>query len=189
MNLLFPAPSGRLFILQLLTILLLGIPSGRAGSLSAEIVAQTERAFSSRCAEIGIRDSFLEYFAADAIHFERGPRLAHPDLERETSSVMPRLTWEPKIIRVASSGQLAISTGPYILRSKSGKESFGDFLSIWKKQSGGEWKVGVDIGFPAPRPLTLQQIFRRTMTCPLPNRLIVRQSWPLSGHNSIETPI
>jgi len=39
----------------------------------AEVVAQTESAFSARCSEIGIRDSFLEYFAADAIHFDPGP--------------------------------------------------------------------------------------------------------------------
>jgi hypothetical protein len=42
------------------------ISAGAADDLLAEarIVAQTERAFSVRCAEIGFRDSFLEYFAA-----------------------------------------------------------------------------------------------------------------------------
>jgi hypothetical protein len=38
-------------------------PIAAAEDLSAQagIVAQAERAFSARCAEIGIRDSFLEY--------------------------------------------------------------------------------------------------------------------------------
>jgi hypothetical protein len=129
------------------------LPVAAAEDLSMEtrIVAQTERAFSARCVEIGIRDSFLQYFASDAIHFEPEPRLARPDLERESRSTEIRLTWEPKIIRVANSGQLAVSTGPYLLQSTAGKQSFGYFLSIWRKQSGGEWRVSADIGIPAPQ--------------------------------------
>src|SRR5207245_6343290 len=103
----------------------------------------------ARCTEIVIRDSFLEYFAVDAIHFEPGPRLAHPDLEVESRSVAFRLTWEPKIIRIASSGQLAVSTGPYLLQNQTGQQSFGYFLSFWKKQNGGEWWVAAVMGFPA----------------------------------------
>jgi hypothetical protein len=109
-------------LLLLLTLGFFNIAAALDQDLSAQprIVAQTERAFSARCAEIGIRDSFLEYFAVDAIHFEPEPRLARPDFERESSSTGLRLTWEPKIIRVASSGQLAVSTGPYVLRRLSG---------------------------------------------------------------------
>jgi hypothetical protein len=114
-----------------------------------QLVAQTERAFSARCAEIGIRDSFLEYFAADAIHFGPEPRLAVPDLEREPSSNKVRLTWQPKIIRVASTGQLAVSTGPYVLQTATNK-SFGYYLSIWKRQNDGAWKVAADIGVSGP---------------------------------------
>jgi hypothetical protein len=137
---------------MLLALAFLHLPIAVAEDLSAEarIVAQAERAFSARCVEIGIRDSFLEYFVSNAIHFEPEPRLARPDLERESRSTEIRLTWEPKIIRVANSGRLAVSTGPYLLQSKAGKQSFGYFLSIWRKQSGGEWRVSADIGIPAP---------------------------------------
>ena len=91
--------------------------------------------------------------------FEPEPRLARPDLERQTSSVTPRLSWEPKIIRVASSGQLAVSTGPYLLQGDSGKRSSGYFLSIWRRQSGGEWKVAADIGVAAPPAPELPEDF------------------------------
>jgi hypothetical protein len=148
-------------ILPLPTILLVSILTAASdGSRSAQIVAQTERAFSSRCAEIGIRSAFLEYFAADAIHFDPGPRLAHPDLEHETSSLTPRLTWEPKIVRVASSDQLAISTGPYVLQGETGKQSFGYFLSVWKRQPGGDWKVSADIGVPSSQVCALPEDFQ-----------------------------
>jgi hypothetical protein len=139
-----PAISG---LLQFLVLILLHTPAAAAEDtlVRARIVAQTERQFSARCAEIGIRDSFLEYFAIDAIHFEPGPRLAHPDLEGESRSTAFRLTWEPKIIRISSSGQLAVSTGPYLLQNKTGKQSFGYFLSIWKQQSAGD--ISGNLGF------------------------------------------
>jgi ketosteroid isomerase-like protein len=115
----------------------------------AQLVAQTERTFSARCAQIGIRDAFLEYFTDDAIRFGPEPRLARPDLEQETSSSKVRLTWQPKIVRVASTGQLAVSTGPYVLQTGANKSS-GYYLSIWKRQDDGAWKVAADIGVSGP---------------------------------------
>jgi ketosteroid isomerase-like protein len=114
-----------------------------------QLVAQTERAFSARCAEVGIRDSFLEYFTEDAIHFGPEPRLARPDLEKESSSNKVRLTWQPKTVRVACTGQLAVSTGPYVLQTPTNKSS-GYYLSIWKRQDDGAWKVAADIGVSGP---------------------------------------
>lgn len=142
----------------LLFIILAANASGRP--TMAEVVARTESAFSARCSEIGIRDSFLEYFAADAIHFDPEPRLARPDLERETSSTKVRLTWEPRIVRVANTGQLAVSTGPYVLQTENGKSSFGYFLSIWKRQSDGAWKVVADIGVSGPPAANLDSDFQ-----------------------------
>jgi ketosteroid isomerase-like protein len=114
-----------------------------------QLVARTERAFSARCAEVGIRDSFLEYFTDDAIHFGPEPRLARPDLEKESSSNKVRLTWQPKTVRVAGTGQLAVSTGPYLLQTATNKSS-GYYLSIWKRQDDGAWKVAADIGVTGP---------------------------------------
>jgi ketosteroid isomerase-like protein len=125
----------------------------------AQVVAQTERAFSARCAQIGIRDSFLEYFAEDAIRFNPQPGLARPDLEREQSSTKVRLTWEPKIVRVASTGQLAVSTGPYVLQTGASK-AYGYYLSIWKVQADGGWKVAADIGVSGRIPPKLTDDFQ-----------------------------
>jgi ketosteroid isomerase-like protein len=125
----------------------------------AQLVAQTERTFSARCAEVGIRDSFLEYFTGDAIRFSPEPRLARPDLEQEISSNKVRLTWQPKIVRVASTGQLAVSTGPYVLQTGTNKSS-GYFLSIWKHQDDGGWKVAADIGVSGPMAAGLADDFQ-----------------------------
>jgi ketosteroid isomerase-like protein len=146
------------FLPALLFITFAGNASGRP--TMAEVVPQAESAFSARCSEIGIRDSFLEYFAADAIHFDPEPRLARPDLERETSSTKIRLTWEPRIVRVANTGQLAVSTGPYVLQTENGKSSSGHFLSMWKRQVDGAWKVVADIGVSAPPSTDLSSDFQ-----------------------------
>jgi hypothetical protein len=124
-----------------------------------QLVAQTERAFSARCAEIGIRDSFLEYFTDAAIRFGPEPRLARPDLQQETTSNKVRLTWQPKIVRVASTGQLAVSTGPYVLQTGTNKSS-GYYLSIWKRQDDGAWKVAADIGVSGPSTTALADDFQ-----------------------------
>ena len=131
----------------------------------AQVVAQTERAFSARCAEIGIRDSFLEYFGAGAIHFDPEPRLAGPDLERGQNSAKVRLTWEPKIVRVANTSQLAVSTGPYVLQTANNK-SYGYYLSIWKRQTDGGWKVAADIGVSAPIATGLADDFQSYQDAP-----------------------
>jgi len=115
----------------------------------ARIVAQTERQFSARCAEIGIRDSFLEYFAIDAIHFEPGPRLAHPDLEGESRSTAFRLTWEPKIIRVSSSGQSLVLPETVLERPDLplmvGERDYKSFLSTLEAKRTTLSQVGGDI--------------------------------------------
>ena len=71
-----------------------------------------------------------------------------------------RLTWEPRIVRVANTGQLAVSTGPYVLQTENGKSSFGYFLSMWKRQNGGAWKVVADIGVSASPAANLDSDFQ-----------------------------
>jgi ketosteroid isomerase-like protein len=154
--------SWLLSLLRLLPALLSIIFAANASArpTMAEVVAQTENAFSARCLEIGIRDSFLEYFAPDAIHFDPEPRLARPDLEREAGPTNVRLSWKPRIVRVANTGQLAVSTGPYVLQSANGKSSSGYFLSMWRRQIDGAWKVVADIGVSAPPPTDLSCDFQ-----------------------------
>ena len=62
----------------------------------------------------------------------------------------PRLIWRPQIIEVLASGDLAISRGPYRLRStdENGEatEEWGTYNSIWRKNSDDEWHIIFDAG-------------------------------------------
>jgi ketosteroid isomerase-like protein len=58
------------------------------------------------------------------------------------------MRWRPAVVEVTSDGQLAISRGPY--RSKRTDEngalieSWGTFISTWRRNANGEWRVLFD---------------------------------------------
>jgi ketosteroid isomerase-like protein len=66
------------------------------------------------------------------------------------------LTWTPVHADMAASGDLGYTYGTYEFRSigKAGKPSieYGKYVSIWKKQKDGSWKVVMDMGNSSPRP-------------------------------------
>jgi len=45
-------------------------------------MADAERAFARRASQLGVRDSFLEFFADDAVRFDEQPSAAKPFLEK-----------------------------------------------------------------------------------------------------------
>jgi ketosteroid isomerase-like protein len=64
----------------------------------------------------------------------------------------PRLVWRPMIVEVLESGDLALSRGPYRLRTidENGTlvEQWGTFNSTWQRQADGHWQVIFDAGSP-----------------------------------------
>jgi ketosteroid isomerase-like protein len=66
------------------------------------------------------------------------------------------LTWRPNAVGVARSGDLGYTSGLYELRLKStagGVADNGKYLTIWKKEPDGSWRVLFDT-FNSDRPLT-----------------------------------
>jgi ketosteroid isomerase-like protein len=59
------------------------------------------------------------------------------------------ISWKTKEVEVAQSGDLAFSSGTYevTLNDPTGTpvNDRGKYLEVWKKQSDGSWKCGVDI--------------------------------------------
>jgi ketosteroid isomerase-like protein len=57
---------------------------------------------------------------------------------------------------MAASGDFGFNTGPWEFRQQLSDEkptAFGQFLSVWKKESSGEWKVALDMGISHGQPL------------------------------------
>lgn len=67
------------------------------------------------------------------------------------------LRWHPNEVYVSSSADLGYSIGEYerIGKDRSGnpESAIGTYVSIWRKQPDGHWKIVLDIGSPAtPQP-------------------------------------
>jgi ketosteroid isomerase-like protein len=65
------------------------------------------------------------------------------------------LSWRPAVNDVAAAADLGYSSGPWTItdKSKAGRPPvYGTFLSIWRKQSNGKWRVIVDMGVRVRTP-------------------------------------
>jgi ketosteroid isomerase-like protein len=58
-------------------------------------------------------------------------------------------SWEPERVEVTDSGTLAISSGP--VRDPSGQRT-GTFVSTWRREADGQWRIVLDTGCPPCRP-------------------------------------
>lgn len=111
-------------------------------------VVAAERAFAAASVEKGTHEAFLENLAEDSIMFHPFPapaRAAHEGKPRSGET----LTWGPAWVVVSSAGDLALSTGPWLFRPPEDSAltpTTGMFISVWRKQADGAWKVAVDAG-------------------------------------------
>ena len=133
---------------------------------SLQALADTERAFARAAREKGARDAFVEFFADDAVVFAPDPV---PGRERWRAR-KPRpfssyeLTWEPRLGDVAASGDLGWLTGPATQIDHDGPDrspGYENYLSIWRMQPDGNWRVILDVGVGTPGPVPFAAGFHR----------------------------
>ncbi len=118
-------------------------------------MADAERAFAASARELGVRDAFLRFFAADAVVFEPDPVIARDGLLNRPSVPFAdeQLTWEPRLGDISASGELGWLTGPAAFvaaKSPDPTPRHMNYLSVWKRQPDGAWRVIVDVGVGTP---------------------------------------
>jgi|GEM_PF-97396 len=115
---------------------------------------EAERSFAKMSLEKGIRESFLTFFADEAIVF-RPHAVSGKKWYQERPASLGVLSWEPAFADVASSGDFGYTTGPWEYKqakTDSQPIAFGHFVSVWKKQTNGDWRVVFDDGIEHSRP-------------------------------------
>ena len=122
----------------------------RAETLEEAVHAMTnaEKKFYETGQEKGTRAAFLEFLAPDGIVFRPGPVNGQEAWSKRPESGLD-LVWEPTFAAIARSGDFGYDTGPAKWRAKKKDQKFtghGHFISIWKKQKDGAWKVALDCG-------------------------------------------
>ena len=121
---------------------------------SVRALAETENNFSRASMEHGIRASFLQFFADDAIIFAPGPTNGKKFYAKYEGKGR-KLMWQPIFATLANSGELGLTTGPWEMQKSAADKTpiaFGQFVSVWKKQRDNSWKVTVDVGIDNPPP-------------------------------------
>jgi ketosteroid isomerase-like protein len=114
---------------------------------------EAERNFAKASVMIGRNAAFAEYFAEESVIFTdkwltKGKQFWQG---RNPSAVV--LKWEPEFMDIAGSRDFGISTGPWEAqeyRPNTSPLSTGYFLTVWKKESDGVWKVILDAGSSTP---------------------------------------
>jgi ketosteroid isomerase-like protein len=131
---------------------------GTAGQTEREkapaSLVEAERAFSKTSDEKGIREAFLAWLSPDAVVFRPMPVEGRPVYEGMDPANPAHLVWEPEVAEIAASGELGYTSGPYRMSPQRGVEPtrFGHYVSVWKKQPDGAWRVFLDIGVQHDRP-------------------------------------
>ena len=123
----------------------------------SDVLFKLETDFAKAVAENG-HAAFVSYFAEDGVELDDGGGITtrteigkQPAWPEGTS-----LSWTPVRGDMAASGDLGYTYGNYVFKSKNkeGKivSSYGKYMSVWKKQKDGSWKVAVDMGNSSPEP-------------------------------------
>jgi ketosteroid isomerase-like protein len=113
-----------------------------------------EKDFAQMATEKGTREAFLANLTDDGVIFQPGPVKGKEYWQKQEPSES-KLSWYPVFAEVSRAGDLGYTTGPWEFKKSPSDEkpsAYGQFLSIWKKQSDDSWKVVLDGGIETPPP-------------------------------------
>ena len=141
-------------------------PSAEALPEALAQMLETERAFAARALEAGWKQAFLDFFAFNAIGFEKGqPGLARDQIRQQPDpEAGHRLLWEPRLGDVSGSGEIGYLVGPVqsiAPQRDNGRPRHSVYASIWRRQRDGAFKVVLDAGVPVPAPPPFDPGFTR----------------------------
>lgn len=115
---------------------------------SLKDVVAAEKAFAAMAATGGTRAAFLEFAAPDGVVFGAKPENAREVWEKRQAN-QSLLAWAPAWADVSSDGSLGYTTGSWEFRPGGASDApvaWGEYFTIWKKQSDGKWKFELDLG-------------------------------------------
>jgi ketosteroid isomerase-like protein len=145
------------------------LPAPRASSeidLESErnALLETDQAFSRTSEEKGAAQAFYDFFAADGVSLSAGePPIRGRDAIKIHLSAGPQgfLTWQPTAADVAKSGDMGFTWGTSVFQGKGPDEKpqikHSKYVTVWKKQSSGRWKVVLFSTSPSPPPAERRQ--------------------------------
>jgi ketosteroid isomerase-like protein len=148
-------------ILQTLFAILLLTGCCRHPEGDVSVLLATDRSFSRMSVEKGLNAAFIYYAADSVVKMREGnfPVLGKIEM---TGIYMARpdsgmvLRWNPVKADIAKSDDLGYTFGEWQLYLKATDTTlYGNYISVWKKQSDGTWKYVLDAGCNTPKPSSM----------------------------------
>lgn len=120
-----------------------------------ESLVGAEKAFAKLSEETSTKNAFVHFLGDSSILFRPGPvpgKATWEAAEEENDL----LAWKPVFADISAAGDLGYTTGPFEYKAARTDEKVagtGHFVSVWKKEKDGAWKVALDIGIGHPPAL------------------------------------
>ncbi|MCX6307162.1 MAG: hypothetical protein NT040_19530 [Bacteroidetes bacterium] len=122
----------------------------------ASVLIATDKAFSNMSVEKGLNAAFIFYAADSVVKLRDGAfpimgksEMARVYLARPDTGMV--LKWRVVKAEISRSNDLGYTFGEWELYLKAGDTTlFGNYVSVWKKQTDGTWKYVLDAGSNTP---------------------------------------
>ena len=115
-----------------------------------EAVKATDSAFSGVSESQGPKEAFVRYAVEDVTFLPSGaPPIIGRDALAASFDDWPagaKLTWQPAGGGIAQSGDLAYTWGMYTMTLPEGDPHQGKYLTVWRRQADGSWRLVADTG-------------------------------------------
>ncbi len=143
----------------LLTIFLIASAAFSQNMSDLEKLVETEKNFAQTAREKSVKAAFLEYLHDDGLIFQ-------PDAKngKEVWKARPEspalLAWHPVWADISNDGRVGYTTGDWSFHpaGKDGEPSaFGQYITIWEKQTDGKFKAVLDIGISHEKPASVEK--------------------------------
>lgn len=138
-------------------VLLISLPFFSAAQTDFKALVDAEKGFAQYAADHNTPEAFMRFLADDGIVFRKGQAINGKERWSTIKPDSSLLSWYPAFADIAASGDMGFTTGPWEYRpAKTDKDAgaFGNYITIWKKQPDGTWKVAVDLGTSHAKPET-----------------------------------
>jgi len=141
-------------VLTMFGLMLTLAVAAQTNSKAAEAIRKTDQAWMAAYASKDVEKS-ASFMAPDgAMYAPNAPAAQGLEAVKNMAAGMfkmpdVKLSWAPTLVEAAKSGDLGVSSGTYEFSFKdpSGKvvHDKGKYVTVWKKQADGSWKVLRDI--------------------------------------------
>jgi ketosteroid isomerase-like protein len=116
-------------------------------------IMRVDSAMSAFAQQEGFNRALLRYASDDFVKFSEGqlPTLSKNEFSERTSGKPgpTSLRWRPVKGEIAQSGELGYTWGNWIFEAKDTVYQ-GNYFSVWRRGSNGEWQLALDGGNTTP---------------------------------------